>query len=217
MTNQIALPRGQTTADLLADALRQWILQGQFAEGQELTQETIAAEFGVSRVPLREAMRRLEGEGLIIFHANRGAFVAKLSARDIREIYELRMLLEGDLIFRAVPKMTSADLRKAGRIHQALEMEEDPNEQDVLNRAFHSTLYRCAERAKQQAIIDNLRNLVERYENLNRALVARTANFQNDHRRILTACRRGASSEARKRVIQHLQNAMKIALHHIGR
>jgi DNA-binding GntR family transcriptional regulator len=215
MQKQSLLPRGQTTTDLIADALREAIIKGRFSEGEELTQEMIAAEFGVSRIPLREAMRRLEAEGLITFHANRGAIISPLSADDIKEIYELRMLIEGDLIDRAARALTANELRKAERIHLALESEENPTEQDVLNRAFHSALYTPAKRPKQQALVENLRNLVERYQNLNSSLMASTASFQQDHKKILIACRRHDGVKARTQLIKHLQHAMEIALRYL--
>lgn len=213
--DQFELPPGQTTTDLVADALRDAIRQGRMVEGQDLTQEMIAKQFRVSRVPVREAMRRLEAEGLITFHANRGAVVTQLSLKDVREIYELRMLIEGDLIYRAVQGLTPNDLRKAERIHEALESEQDPKEQDILNRAFHNALYASAGRIKQQILVENLRNLVERYQNVNRSLMISTPIFQQDHKKILIACRQRNAGKAKARLMEHLENAMKVALEHL--
>ena len=215
MLKQSALPQGQTTTDLIADALREAIIKGRFSEGEELTQEMIAAQFGVSRIPLREAMRRLEAEGLITFFANRGAFIAPLSADDIKEIYELRILIEGDLMERAARVITANELRKAEAIHLALESEDNPAEQEALNRAFHSALYAPAKRPKQQAVVANLRNLVERYQNLNSSLLASTRAFQQDHKKILIACRRHSASKARAQLVKHLEHAMNIALKYV--
>ena len=211
MDKTVELPRGQTTTDLLADALREAIRLGQFQAGEDLTQESIATRYRVSRIPVREAMRRLEAEGLITFHANRGAIVTQLSSQDVREIYELRMLLEGDLMERAVPAMTAKDLEKAERIHEALESEKDPKEQDALNRAFHHTLYAPAQRPRQEALVENLRNLVERYQDLGRSLMKSTPAFQKDHKSILKACRQRNPKEARTRLIQHLTHAARLA------
>ena len=209
------LPSGQTTTDLLANALRNAIVQGRFSEGEDLTQEEIASQYGVSRVPLREAMRRLEAEGLITFLANRGAFVTELSPENIQEIYELRMLIEGDLLYRSVRNITANDLRKAEAVHKNLEDAENQEEQDELNRAFHSLLYAPANRPRQQAIVENLRNLVERYRNINRSLLASTHRFQTDHKRILQACRQGDPRKARSLLVRHLDHAMRIALKHL--
>ena len=211
MNKDLTLPAGQTTTDLIADALRAAIVEGLFFAGQELTQEELAAQFGVSRVPLREAMRRLEAEGLISFLANRGAFVTELSCDDVKEIYQLRKLIEGDLIYRSVRALAPIDLRKAESIHDALGREKEPKVQNALNRAFHSALYAPARRPKQQAIVNNLRNLVERYHDVNRLLMASTRDFQVDHKRILTACRQKNARKARALLVKHLENAMKVA------
>jgi len=215
MNGESKLPRGQTTTDLIADALRDAIRQGRFGPGEDLTQEMIAAQFGVSRVPLREAMRRLEAEGLIMFYANRGAVVTELSLIEVREIYELRILIEGDLIYRAARVITPNELRKTERIHEALELEQDPKEQDALNRAFHAALYAPAGRPRQRALVENLRNLVERSHNVNRSLMIFTCAFQQDHRKILNACRQRNPERARARLVEHLEHAMKIALEHL--
>src|SRR5215471_10919871 len=91
------------TADYLADALREAIHRGDLADGAVLNQAAIAAHFGVSRVPVREAMRELQAEGLIETRAHRLAVVRGLDVERLIEVYELRALLEGYLIERAVP------------------------------------------------------------------------------------------------------------------
>src|SRR6476619_3778037 len=104
--------RGATTPDLIADTLRDEILRGAVAPGQALRQEELADRFGVSRLPVRDALLRLEAQGLVHVYPNRGAFVISLSADEVREIFELRLLLEGDIIERAVPRMTADDWRR---------------------------------------------------------------------------------------------------------
>src|ERR687885_171179 len=88
--------RYRTTPDLIADALREEIRRGRAEPGQALRQEEIATRFGVSRLPVRDALRRLETEGLVVVYPNRGAFVAEFSPDEVREIYDLPILLEGD-------------------------------------------------------------------------------------------------------------------------
>src|SRR5690242_14507051 len=89
--------RYRTTPDLIADALREEIQRGTPGPGEALRQEEVAARFSVSRIPVREALRQLEAEGLVVVYPNRGAYVAQLSAQELREITDLRVLLEGDL------------------------------------------------------------------------------------------------------------------------
>src|SRR3954471_4720361 len=104
--------RYSTTPDLIADTLRDEILRGEISPGAALRQEELAERFGVSRLPVRDALMRLEAQGLVHVYPNRGAFVISLSADEVREIYEMRILLEGDILERAVPRMTEEDWRR---------------------------------------------------------------------------------------------------------
>ena len=111
------LHRATTTPDLIAESLREEILRGALAPGQALRQEELADRFGVSRLPVRDALLRLEAQGLVHVFPNRGAFVISLSADEVTEIYEMRLLLEGDILERAVPRMTPDDWRRIDAAH----------------------------------------------------------------------------------------------------
>jgi DNA-binding GntR family transcriptional regulator len=126
-------------ADGIAGALREEIQLGALVPGEPIRQEEVAARFGVSRIPVREAFGRLEAEGLVVVRPNRGAFVAVLTAEELREAYELRALVEGDLLTRAVTGLTTAHLARAEALHAALAAD-DPGEQGDLNREFHRVL-----------------------------------------------------------------------------
>src|SRR5437868_3185775 len=91
------------------EALRERILRGHYPEGEPLRQDALASELGVSRIPVREALRQLEAEGLVTFAPHRGAVVSSLSIDEITELFELRAEVEGELLRRAIPKMTAAD------------------------------------------------------------------------------------------------------------
>jgi DNA-binding GntR family transcriptional regulator len=98
---------------------------------------------------VREAFGRLEAEGLVVVRPDRGAFVAVLTAEVLREAYELRALVEGDLLARAVTGLTAAHLARAEALHAALGAADDPGEQGDLNREFHRTLLDPADRPRQ--------------------------------------------------------------------
>ena len=104
------LRQQRSTPDLIADALREAIVRGIFQEGQSLRQDEIATQFGVSRIPVREALRQLEAEGLVTLHLNRGAMVSALSPAEAQEIFEIRSALEVKAIQLAIPKLTPSDL-----------------------------------------------------------------------------------------------------------
>src|SRR5215831_189024 len=115
-----AIPR-QTLTAAVADRLRDKILRGDLREGEQLRQHTIAAEFDVSRIPVREAFRQLEAEGLIEIIDHRGAVVAALSPDEIEELFDIRAALEGVTLRRAVPRLTDEDLERAERALEAYE------------------------------------------------------------------------------------------------
>ena len=94
----------QTVADRIADILREAIAEGSLKTGTPLRQDELAARFGFSRMPIRDALRRLEAEGIVSIHPTRGAFVAQMDAAEIREIYAVRELLEAEALRLALPK-----------------------------------------------------------------------------------------------------------------
>ena len=204
--------RASTVADGIAGALREEIQGGTRLPGEPIRQEGVAARFGVSRIPVREAFGRLEAEGLVVVRPNRGTFVVALTAGELREVYELRALVEGDLLARSVPGLTAAHLARAEALHAALGAAEDSNIQGELNREFHRVLLDVADRPRQRAIVERLRGGVERYERVQRTLLGETDTFQEDHRRILDACRRSDPDGARVALEEHLRHAAALAI-----
>ena len=108
--------RRQTVVTMTLEALRERILRGDYPEGAPLRQDAIAVEFGVSRIPVREALRQLEAEGLVTISPHQGATVSTLSIDEVRELFELRALIESDLLRRAIPQLTESDLKRAAEI-----------------------------------------------------------------------------------------------------
>lgn len=199
--------RGATTPDLIADALRDEILRGAVAPGQALRQEELADRFGVSRLPVRDALLRLEAQGLVHVYPNRGAFVISLSADEVREVYEIRILLEGDLIERAVPRLTPDDWRRIDAANAHAARTAGGPEWVEGDWRFHRALYEPAGRPRQLAMIESLRATVARYSTAYVALPERTADWLSDHEAILEACRARAAVAARRRLEAHLHRA----------
>jgi DNA-binding GntR family transcriptional regulator len=114
----LSLGRGpEPRSEGLVDALREAILTGRYAPGTRLVQEELAEAFGMSRIPLREALRRLEGEGLVVISPNRGAIVRPLAPKDVVDLYELRLALESLALRRAAARY--ADLRASTKARHA--------------------------------------------------------------------------------------------------
>jgi DNA-binding GntR family transcriptional regulator len=204
--------RYATTPDLIADALRDGIRRGELLPGQALRQEELAERFGVSRLPVRDALLRLEAEGLVAVYPNRGAFVVEFSADEVREIYDLRLLLEVDALRRAVPRMTEADLERVERACDAAERGAIGPAWGELDRAFHQALYAPTARARQIALIDGLRGTVDRYWWAYQELHTHTRDWVRDHRALVTACRRGDAETAGRLLEDHLRRAGELVV-----
>src|SRR5215467_4595826 len=110
-----AIPR-QSLAAAIVERLRDRILSGELAEGEQLRQESIAAEFATSRIPVREALSHLAGEGFVRIIGNRGAVVAALSTDEIMQLFETRSVLESYILRQAIAKITEEDFRRAEQI-----------------------------------------------------------------------------------------------------
>lgn len=158
----VRLPR-QGMAGQVADDLRRRILSGELATGTQLLQEQLASEFGISKVPIREALHQLEAEGFVIQQFHRGATVAGLSPDEIMEVFELRAQIEVWLLELAMAKATLNDVIIARGWAQKIAMAEDPAEFPELNWQFHEALYRPA---GKPFVLEHLRKLhshAERY------------------------------------------------------
>ncbi|WP_175830386.1 GntR family transcriptional regulator [Burkholderia cepacia] len=199
-----------STADAVAASLRDMIINGEFEAGERLVERDLADRFGISRIPMREAIQRLEREGLLDIFRNRGAVVRMLGASDVQEIYDLRVLLEGDAIYRSVKRLDDETLARAELVHRLLGDAAVPRRQGELNREFHALLYSCCGNARLLQTIAELRSQVERYERLQATLLADTPSFQVEHEEILQACRERNARAARSMTVAHLESARRI-------
>jgi len=102
--------RPPTAQEAVLTELRRAIGSGELRPGEQVLQDALAERFGVSRVPLREALKILEGEGQVVYRPHRGYFVAELDVADLREVYRIRDLLESEAVRVAVPRLTPVDL-----------------------------------------------------------------------------------------------------------
>lgn len=182
-------PRGsvqrQTMGAQVADALRRQIIGGELAEGFQLRQEQLAAEFGISKVPVREALNQLEAEGLVIQQFHRGAVVAGLSLDQIMETFELRAQIEVWLIGLALPHATPEDAKDAGRRASLLENSEDASSLPNLNWQFHQALYRPAGKEHVLEYVHKLHLQVERFVRMQFRLAVQIEQVVREHAELL--------------------------------
>ena len=199
----------RTTPERIAEALRDEIAKGALQPGQALRQDDLAARFGVSRIPVREALRRLEEDGLVAVEANRGAFVTTLADDDVVEIFDVRLLLEPDLARRAAKTATREMIDEVEATMIVAERGAATPEWSKLDGAFHRALYACAGRERQLGIVMALRGLMQR-TGANEALPTKTKDWLKDHRALLAACRARDGDEAARLVTVHLERARKV-------
>jgi DNA-binding GntR family transcriptional regulator len=196
-----------STAERIADSLRADILRGRLKSRQPLRQDEIAAEFRVSKIPVREALFQLKAEGLVSFSPNRGAAVSEVSAAEADEIYTMRIALETVVLRRSIPRLTVADLSRAEEILDAIDHEQDVARWGELNWEFHTALYDAANMPRLMAWVKNLHVSVSRYLVLYLAGLDYQAASQREHREILEACRRGSAETAAACLEHHLRSA----------
>lgn len=192
------------TADYIADALREAIHGGDLADGAVLNQAALASHFGVSRVPVREAMRQLQAEGLIETQAHRLAVVRSLDLVALAEVFELRALLEGYLVVRALPNIDAALLAQLRAIEDSMSVERDYVRWRELNTSFHRTLYEPSRSEMALEIVDQLRARTERYVRLWSLEFGDISSAGPDHEEILEAVAAGDPARARGAIEHHI-------------
>ncbi|MCW2237183.1 GntR family transcriptional regulator [Azospirillum canadense] len=202
-----AQPRFRTTAEFVEATLREAILTGAIAPGTPLRQEELAETFGVSRMPVREALRQLEARALAEFHPHRGAVVAEISATDAADIGAIRMALEPMALRLSLPSLTTDDLAQADELIAEMDGEADPGRMGELNRRFHMTLYGRAGHPRLLALVEQHLLAADRYLRFQFAALGYHPRSQDEHRALLAACRAGDGAAAERLVMEHVGEA----------
>jgi DNA-binding GntR family transcriptional regulator len=194
----------QTTVTLVADELRRRIMAGTLPEGQQLRQEALAADLGVSRIPVREALRQLEAEGFVSIQSHRGAVVSKLSLDEIAELFELRIRLESWLLELAIPQMSEDDLRQADTALETMLSNRKIENWGQLNWDFHVALYTPAARPATLRILRRINENMDRYIRLQISLTSGQLKAHREHKQILELCRARNTPRAVAVLEQHI-------------
>lgn len=192
-----------TAEEAVTRALRRAIREGILAPGQRLTQSEIASQLGVSRIPLRDALRRLEVESLVQIDGHKGARVTVLTAADVAEIYEMRIALEAKCMAYAVANMTAESAQELAV--SATASEDDlmtPAESFNRRRQFYSDLYSQAGRPRMCRMIMQLRDNVDRYH-----LLSDRDHAHHAHKKLADAIATRDSQWAVKVLVEHLSDS----------
>ena len=207
----------QAAHELVAAVLREAITSGQLRGHEPLPQDEIAAQLKVSHIPVREALRQLQSEGLVTYQANRGATVTALAPEEIREIYEIRATLETAAIRRATTVLTAQALADAARILDRAEVATDGASWGSLDVDFHQTIYALDGRPRLREMIDGLLRRVDRYWLSHGLMLQHRAAFDREHRALLATIERRDADAAAALLEQHLAGAAALLISELAR
>lgn len=205
----------ESAGERVARALRDQVLTGRLAPGTSLSQASIAAEFGVSRIPVRDALHRLANEGLIDLGLTT-ATVPGLSVNELQELYELREAVEPVATRLAVPSLGRAELVQMAALCQLMELPTTSTpEWMVANAAFHALIYQRAQRPRTVALIEQLRRLTDRYLHLHLDVIGSVEHLQHEHRQILAGVDAGDAARVAELTRVHLATSHEFILRYL--
>ena len=193
-----------SAADQVANALRLAILNGEFDPGQAVPQEEIATRFGVSRIPVRDAMNLLQAEGLLHIVPSKGSFVANPSPDEIRETYDIRVLLELEALRLAFRHHDVHSLARAEFWLRQFELETEPARLGEVDREFHAALYAPAKKAKLFELVNALRTLTNRGYYLQMSAPTHLKQCRAAHREIFENSKKRNLRAAKDSLRRHL-------------
>jgi len=203
----------KTRTQVVVEVLREKILSGDIAAGEPLRQSALADELNVSRIPVREALLQLEAEGLVKFEAHKGATATELSVEQVTELFELRALIETDLLAKAIPKLEDEDLLKAEKVLDELEsafkQEDAVSTWSELNTRFHTCLYSPADLPHTLEVVHGLNTNCDRYIRLQLLLAGGIPQAEQDHRELLSLCKSKDTDKAIELLRAHILHAAK--------
>ena len=195
---------------VIEERLRSAILDGRLPPGTAVRQQELATLFGVSRMPVREALRQLEAQSLLKVEMHKGAVVAPLIDEDAVDTYALRILLESEALRQSIPLLDASDIASARGYIQQLENETRHAELGRLNRLLHMTLYSKASNRKLLRLIENELNEEERFLRFHLSSMGLGKLTQDDHNALVDAASDKLVDEAVAVLEQHLNSGARV-------
>lgn len=201
----------QTLSEQIFTLVRDRIISGKIPVDMAIRQDALATELGVSKIPLREALARLEQDGLLLSQANRGFFVRPLNADEVEEVYALRLKLEPDAVGEASKVATEADKQAARAALEALDaaVSTDKTKVGRLNRAFHISLVQPLHRQVTLQIIERLNIISERYVGKHLEPAGRDDRAHNEHSALLELWSAGKAEEVADLMRHHISTTLE--------
>ncbi len=206
----IKLDNYKPLRELVFESLREAIINGKLAPGERLMEIQMAEEMGVSRTPVREAIRKLELEGLVVMIPRKGAYVAGLSLKDIADVFEIRGALEGLAAELASERITDTELEELERYLVKISEDSETGNVDKVvetDTDFHSLIYKASRNQWLSQIIGNLREQIQRFRTTSLSYPGRMKVAVEEHRKIVEAISIRDGELARKLAQEHIENA----------
>ena len=206
----IRLDSYQPLRELVCESLREAIRTGLLRPGERLMEIQLAEELGVSRTPVREAIRKLDQEGFVVMMPRRGAYVANMSIRDVNEIFEIRTALESLSNGLAAERITGEELEELqSLLVQIGKYIEEDNMDKIVDTdiEFHELLYRVSRNSRLEGIISNLREQLTRFRTLSMSHPGRLEATLEEHRAIVDAIAKGDVGAAQRAAEYHMEKS----------
>jgi DNA-binding GntR family transcriptional regulator len=200
----------------VAELLRQRIFSRELAPGSWIDELKLAEEYGISRTPLREALKVLAAEGLVTMKVRRGAYVTEVSEKDLTDVYHLLSLLESDAAGVVAEQATDAELAELDRLHAELEAAAKPGHVDrehffALNERFHMRLLAIANNRWRDQMVADLRKVMKLNRHNSLLKAGRIGESLNEHRAIMAAIKARDPGMAKERMQAHFRNGLTAA------
>ena len=196
--------------ELVFESLREAIIQGQLRPGERLMELQLAEELGVSRTPVREAIRKLELEGFVVMVPRKGAYVAGITDKDITDVFEVRAGLEALAAGLACERITEDELEQLERsVAQIAELAERPDLNALVQEdsEFHEIIYRASRNKRLTQILTNLQEQIQRFRLTTLSRPGRTREALDEHRQIVEAISARNVELAQRLAAEHIENA----------
>lgn len=206
----IKLDNYKPLREIVFETMRQAIISGHLKPGERLMEVQMAEELGVSRTPVREAIRKLELEGFVVMVPRKGAYVAALSLKDIADVFEIRGALEGLAAGLAAERATEEELEELERmlvlIAECIEKHDVSTIIDIDTR-FHDLLYAASRNDRLKHILSNLREQIQRFRAQSLARPGRLKRALTEHKAIVEALQQRDPDLAQRLAQEHIENA----------
>jgi DNA-binding GntR family transcriptional regulator len=203
----IKLDNYKPLRDLVFAAMREAILSGKLKPGERLMEVQLAEEMGVSRTPVREAIRKLELEGLVVMVPRKGAYVAGLTLKDVAEVFEIRSSLEGLAAALAADRITDEEVKTLDNILKEISEAVGRNDIDKViekDAEFHQILFSASRNNRLAQMINNLKEQIDRFRVQSFSNPVRLKSVLSEHKEIFDAIKQGDIENAEKLAKEHI-------------